>query len=374
VKSDRARGTRAARGQGLFSLGGSIAHTLLAAVAKSPLTARRALPGAVLLLALLFGGAARASSAPLVHEVGAIELTVSDLDRSVKFYTEVLTFRKVSEVETMGEAYERLQGVFGARVRQATLALGEEQVQLTEYLAPRGKGRPEVQRSNDGWFQHVAIIVSDMDAAYRRLREFKVEHASTAPQTLPDWNPNAGGISAFYFRDPDGHALEVLHFPKGKGDPKWHRKDRLFLGIDHTAIVVADTDRSLAFYRDVLGLTVAGGAENWGAEQERLNNVFGAHLRITSLKAARGPAIEFLEYLAPKDGRPYPADARANDLIHWQTALKTRDAAAAGKALRAARSPMVSSDVVQLPDRTLGYVKGVIVRDPDGHAMEVIEE
>jgi len=336
-------------------------------------TLRHAL--AFALFSLLLAVSARAAQAPLVHAVGPIEITVSDLDRSVKFFTEVLTFRKVSELETHGEAYERLQGVFGARVRQATLVLGDEQIQLTEYLAPRGKGRPEAQRSNDGWFQHIAIIVSDMDSAYARLRRFRVEHASTGPQTLPDWNPNAGGISAFYFRDPDGHALEVLQFPKSKGDPKWQRKDRLFLGIDHTAIVVDDTEKSLAFYRDVLGLTVAGGAENWGAEQERLNNVFGAHLRITSLKAAGGgPAIEFLEYLAPKDGRPYPGDARANDLIHWQTALKTADAAGAAKVLRAARAPMVSNDVVALPDRTLGYAKGLIVRDPDGHAMEVIQE
>jgi catechol 2,3-dioxygenase-like lactoylglutathione lyase family enzyme len=318
---------------------------------------------------------ALAAATPLVTAVGPIEITVSDLDRSVKFFTEVLTFRKVSELETEGEAYEHLQGVFGAHVRQATLALGDEQIQLTEYLAPRGKGRPETQRSNDGWFQHIAIIVSDMGAAYRRLREFKVEHASSSPQTLPDWNPNAGGISAFYFRDPDGHALEVLHFPKGKGDPKWQRKDRLFLGIDHTAIVVSDTERSLAFYRDLLGMKVQGGAENWGVEQERLNNVFGAHLRITSLKApGGGPAIEFLEYLAPRDGRPYPPDTRANDLIHWQTSLRTRDAAAAGRALRAARAPMVSSDVVTISDRSLGFERALIVRDPDGHAMEVIEE
>ena len=314
-----------------------------------------------------------AQGSSLVRAVGPIEMTVADLDRSVRFYTEVLTFQRVSELETHGEAYEHLQGVFGARVRQATLQLGEETLQLTEYLAPRGRGRPEVQHSNDLWFQHVAIIVSDMDAAYRRLRAYGVEHASTGPQTLPDWNPNAGGISAFYFRDPDGHALEILHFPLGKGDARWHREDTLFLGIDHTAIVISDTDRSLAFYRDVLGLEVAGTSENWGPEQERLNNVFGARLRITSLRAESGPAIEFLEYLAPGDGRPYPADARANDLIHWQTTLVVNRADAAAERLRAAGAHLLSGGAIGLPDDTLGFTKGLVVRDPDGHALEVIE-
>src|SRR5439155_656512 len=82
---------------------------------------------------------------------------------------------------------------------------------------------------------------------------------------------------------PDGHALEVLWFPPGKGAAKWQRRDALFLGIDHTAIVVGDTARSLACYRDALGLVVAGESENWGPEQERLNNVAGARLRITTL-------------------------------------------------------------------------------------------
>lgn len=331
---------------------------------------------ALLFAALRAGadGTPAAASAPLVSAVGPIEITVSDLDRSVKWFTEVLTFRKVSESETMGEGYEHLEGVFGAHVRRATLALGDESIVLTEYLAPRGKGRPETQRSNDRWFQHVAIIVSDMDAAYRRLRTWKVEHASTAPQTLPAWNPNAGGISAFYFRDPDGHALEILHFPPGKGAPKWQRKDRLFLGIDHTAIVVGDTEKSLGFYRDVLGMKVAGGAENWGVEQERLNNVFGAHLRITSLTAGAGPSIEFLQYLAPVDGRPYPADERPNDLIHWQTTLKARDVESASQSLLRAGVPLVSSGTVALPDRSLGFSKALIVRDPDGHAMEVVQQ
>ena len=154
------------------------------------------------------------------------------------------------------------------------------------------------------------------------LREHGVEHASTGPQRLPDWNPNAGGISAFYFRDPDRHFLEIIAFPPGKGAPKWHDAAQgIFLGIDHTAIVVDDTNASLRFYRDTLGLQVAGESENYDVEQEHLNNVFGARLRITALRAAKGPGIEFLEYLAPRDGRPAPADLRANDIAHWQTTL-----------------------------------------------------
>jgi catechol 2,3-dioxygenase-like lactoylglutathione lyase family enzyme len=102
-----------------------------------------------------------------------------------------------------------------------------------------------------------------MDKVYARLRQNKVEHASSGPQHLPDWNKNAAGISAFYFKDPDGHPVEVLQFPPDKGLEKWHRStDKLFLGIDHTAIVVWDTDASIKFYRNLLGMHVAEPSKN----------------------------------------------------------------------------------------------------------------
>jgi catechol 2,3-dioxygenase-like lactoylglutathione lyase family enzyme len=313
-------------------------------------------------LALLF--AAQAAFAAEVVAVGPIGVTVSDADRTAAFLRDVLEFEKAGDVEVSGDAVERLTGVFGARLRVVTMRLGGETLELREFLAPRGRAFPEGSRGNDRWFQHVAIVVSDMAHAYAKLRAHDVAHASTGPQRLPDWNPNAAGIEAFYFRDPDGHFLELIAFPEGKGDPRWQNGDgKLFLGIDHTAIVVADSEASLGFYRDALGLRVAGGSENWGTEQEHLNNVFGAHLRITTLRAPAGPGVELLEYLAPRDGRPRPADARANDLLHWETALVTRDAAALGARL-AARS-------VRLPDEALGFREGFLAADPDGHVVRV---
>ncbi len=329
----------------------------------------------MLVLAVAAAPAQQQSAAPVVSSVAAVGMTVSDMDRSVEFFSTVLTFEKISDVEVAGEEYEHLEGVFGLRMRVVRMKLGGEFIELTEYLAPRGRPIPLDSRSNDRWFQHVAIITSDMDRAYARLRQYKVTHASSGPQRLPDWNKNAGGIQAFYFKDPDGHALEILQFPPDKGDAKWHRpNNHLFLGIDHTAIVVSDTEASLRFYRDVLGFRVAGESENYGPEQERLNNVFGARLHITGLRAPSGPGIEFLEYLAPRDGRPYPADAHGNDLLYWQTILALRDSASVEQRVRAGKFTFVSPGVVALSDQKLGFKKGLLVRDPDGHALLLTEE
>ena len=322
--------------------------------------------------------AIRASAAADSGAIAAVEsvgMVVSDVDRSVAFFSDVLTFEKVSDVEVSGDDYERLHGVFGLRLRIVRMKLGDEVLDLMQYLAPEGRPVPVDSRSNDRWFQHVAIVVSDMDRAYARLRAHKVRHASTGPQRLPDWNRNAGGIQAFYFKDPDGHALEILAFPPGKGAARWHgAADRLFLGIDHTAIVVDDTEKSLRFYRQGLGLKVAGESENYGIEQERLNNVFGARLRITGLTAGAGPGIEFLDYLAPDDGRPAPADTRSNDLIAWQTRLRTRDIQATTKRILAGTFAFVSPGIVALAGSTMSIRQGALVRDPDGHAVMLVQQ
>ncbi len=319
-------------------------------------------------------GEAPMAGARAAQAVTIVGLTVSDMERSVDFYTRVLDFARVSDQEVQGPAYEQLAGVSGSRLRVVRLRLGDELLQLTQYLASPGRAAPADSRSNDRWFQHVAVIVSDMDQAYARLRAFKVRPESTAPQRLPKTIPNAAGIRAFYFHDPDGHPLEILQFPPDKGAPKWHQGGgRLFLGIDHTAIVVRNTRASLAFYRDVLGLRVAGESMNFGTEQARLNNVPGARLHITGLRAGQGPGVEFLEYLSPTDGRPYPADEHPNDLVHWQTTLLVPDAAAAAAAVRRGGFRLLTPEPVELPDSALGFRRGLLVRDPDGHVVQLVE-
>src|SRR6266478_3025710 len=306
--------------------------------------------------------------------VESVGMTVSDMDRAVEFYS-ALTFRKVSDFEVFGDEFEHLEGVFGSRMRIVRMQLGNEFLDLTQYLAPPGRPIPVDSRSNDLWFQHVAIVVGEMDEAFQRLRALKVKFVSTGPQTLPPSIKAAAGIKAFYFRDPDEHNLEVIYFPPGKGDPRWQEKtDNLFLGIDHTAIGIANTEASLHFYRDLLGFRKAGESENFGTEQEHLNQVFGAHLQITGMRAASGPGIEFLEYLTPRDGRARPADVHANDIVHWQTMITTDDLDLLARKLRDAHVRFVSSGVVSMPKDKAGFSKGALVSDPDGHNVLLIEK
>ncbi|GFE69956.1 VOC family protein [Chroococcus sp. FPU101] len=155
-----------------------------------------------------------------VQAVESVSITVSDMDQAVAFYSQVLSFQKISDLEVWGTEYEQLQGLFGIRIRVVRMQLGNEIIELIDYLTPGGKSIPIDSRSNERWFQHIAIVVSDIEQAYQKLREHKIQHVSTAPQRLPDYL-KAAGIKAFYFRDPDGHNLEIISFPPSKGNPKW---------------------------------------------------------------------------------------------------------------------------------------------------------
>ncbi len=312
------------------------------------------------------------SSSAAALEVGAIGLTVGQLDRALNFYTNVLPFVVVSESRSsLGEA-DALLGLANTESRTVELALGKERITLTEHLNQKGRPVPQDSRSFDLWFQHLAIVVRDMDEAYQHLLRHRVQHVSTAPQTLPEWNTNAAGIKAFYFQDSEAHVLEIISFPPGKGDPKWQTESGpLFLGIDHSAIVVSDTAKSLAFYRDKLGFRVVGTSENFGPEQEHLNLVFGARLHITALRAPRGPGVEFLEYIAPPGGRALSAEANARDLTFWSIPVLVESYDTLIEACRHAGLTFVSHKMNTVRDTKLP--RRVFLRDPDGHALQLVE-
>jgi catechol 2,3-dioxygenase-like lactoylglutathione lyase family enzyme len=311
-----------------------------------------------------------------VKRVAMIGFTVSDMERSVAFYEKVLNFEKVDEVDVTGAPYNTLSGVFGSNVRVVHMRLGDQTLELTQYVAPPdGRPIPVPSHSDDLWFEHMAIVVSDMEKAYDVLRKNHVRQISPEPQIIPASNVPAAGIKALKFRDPDNHDLELIYFPEGKGNPRWHQPtNRLFLGLDHTAITISNTEQSLKFYRDLLGFKVGGVSLNTGITQEQLDNVFGARVLVTAVDpTAFPPHIEFLQYETPPGGRPMPLDSKANDLWHWQPTLVVDDVAAAANTLRAAGVRFVSPNVVTAPSG-LGFSRAIMVLDPDGHVMRLVQQ
>ena len=167
----------------------------------------------------------------------------------------------------------------------------------------------------------------------------------------------------------------MAHFPPGVGRVAWRASaaQPLFLGIDHTALGVGDTPRSLAFYRDLLGFQVVGGVLTQGPEQERMDDAPGVLVRITPLRAATkvGPGVEFLDYLRPSNGRDVPSDARSNDIWAARIELAVDDLDGLTARLAKAKVRFVSRGVVRLPGPAAG--KSLTVLDPDGHRVLLLQ-
>ena len=133
-----------------------------------------------------------------------------------------------------------------------------------------------------------------MPGAFARLARFAAAAISCGgPQLLPH---RSGGATAYKFRDPDGHPLELIRFA-----------DAVAGGIDHSAIAVTDAGRSIEFYRDRLGLTVGARQVNTGPEQDRLDGLTGAEVDVVALEPRQAtPHVELLAYRTPPC-RPMPA-------------------------------------------------------------------
>ena len=313
----------------------------------------------------------QASAGVTVQSVGAISLTVSDANKAIDFFTGAFDYTVVSDAVLSGDEASYLYGVPNAQVRIVSLQLGQETVRLMQFLSGTGKAVPADSKSNDLWFQHFAIIVSDMDKAYAQLKKFSFTNISPEPQTLPN------DIKAFKFRDEDGHPLELLQFPPGLGPEHWQAKDALFLGMDHSAISIASTETSLALYRDVLGLTHQGSFTNIGIKQETMDNLFSAKVIVSSLTPAKGRlGVEFLDYLTPPGARPFPLEQQTNDLVHMHFELVVDDIDAAVEALTGALQKgmvqFVSPKVIELPD-VMPFSKAVLWRGPDGHIVLLVQ-
>jgi len=306
-----------------------------------------------------------------VAEVSGVLHIVSDLDKCCNFYSDIFGFKKESYSEFEGNEYDELFDLNGVRMRVAHLSLGNESFWLGQFISHKSELYPVESQCNDLWFQHMAIVVGNMESAFEVLNTNHVSGISPSPQTIPKWNKPAGGIKAYYFRGPENHPVELIYFPEDKGTKIWHDRsnNHLFEGIDHTAITIRDTDLSRSFYGDLLGMKVVGESLNYGETQERLSGVLGAKVRITAMRfdASRGMGIEFLEYQNPKAGRS-KIPLLPHDLIATTTIIRVRNVEEKYLLAQKNKIPILSRSIVTT-DLIKKGEKSFILADPDGHRI-----
>jgi catechol 2,3-dioxygenase-like lactoylglutathione lyase family enzyme len=196
-----------------------------------------------------------------------IERLVTDLRRAAAFYESALGF--AASPSTLDST-------------KIALHRGAQTLMLIS------GGTSEHVTANDQSFQHIALPVTDMQAAFTHLQKFTPRMITKGgPVLLP---LASGSVTALKFYDPDGHPVEFLQFPD-------HRPG----GLDHSAIVVTDAERSIAFYRDTLALRLTARQTNTGPEQDRLDGLTGAIVDVIAFSPDSAPPhVELLAYRSPK--------------------------------------------------------------------------
>ena len=138
--------------------------------------------------------------------------------------------------------------------------------------------------------------------------------------------------------------------------------------IAHAGLTVADLDRSLAFWRDAMGMVEVVSQEKQGGYLEAIVCEPGAHVRMVQLEfPSGGTRIELFQYLAPKGGahRSRPADV---GFIHVCVACNDIDAMKA-RLMSAGGVPL--GPTVEIDTGVNAGGRGVYLRDPDGHVVEL---
>jgi len=278
------------------------------------------------------------------RRIAGFGLTTPNAARLAEFYAAAFGCRCGHSERLEGVAFERLMGVVGGAQRQ-WLTAGAEVIELLQFDRP-GVPYPPNPSPVERNFQHFALVVEDMQRALLRLQGVAgwTPISPSGPQRLP---ASSGGVTAFKFRDPDGHPLEFLEFPAAQAPARWRQNldGKGILGIDHSAISVADTTRSVAFYRD-LGFSPTAYTWNQGREQAALDGIPHPEVEVTALTARHAtPHLELLCY---------------------------RSAAPRGSGAAAANDVAATRLMIEIDTMDGHAAPQELLRDPDGHRLHLL--
>ena len=252
--------------------------------------------------------------ADIHHEAPSIEGVAFSLPKpgSLDPLLEALGVTDEGQSQLAGDTLQRRFGLAEGRAVIRHYRLGCEKLDYVSFESVDSHSQVDPGPSNTLWFQHVAIVVSDMNRAAERLMPHVVPISES-----PQWLPN--GVAAWKFRNASGHAMELLWFPPDQGHPRWHQPEpKLFQGLDHSAIAISDSDRSLAFYGVELGLQLRYATLNTGVEQERLDALVDARVAIHGVSGSSPCGVEFLRYLNPPPQEPTAASLKPQDALYAQ--------------------------------------------------------
>ena len=151
-----------------------------------------------------------------VNILDHVSVTVSDMDRSLGFYCDLLGLKEVERHRLEGETISKMAGKPDVIMEVVRLEAPETpgvMLDLQQYVTPEGKVSDA--QLGDVAHSHFCFGVPDVWAAYRDLKAKGVEFVSEPVSFDLEW----GIVYVVFFKDPDGFVLELMQVPIEKKEP-----------------------------------------------------------------------------------------------------------------------------------------------------------
>ncbi len=310
-----------------------------------------------------------------VIEIEHVSWNVSDLERSKRFYQDLLGFEVLDYLQGGGPWVDELCGTKDTYHQQYRMYAPKGPA-----LTPKGpkftldilywKNPPaRVRRPLVSDFPqvHVAMGVKDLDATYERLKAKGAQFVSPPVH----WTKEEGGWVTLFMYDPDGFLVELLQ----TGDDSKVKGE--VITCEHIATTVSNLDRSKEFYIDLLGLYEVGYVEHHAGSCDIMCNEKGMMVREYRTRAPKGPGpagkengftLDLIEWVTPRGAHRPPA---MNEIPAGHFCFGVKDVWASYERLKANGVKFVSPPVA-FPKEEGGW-KPVSFHDPDGLMCELTE-
>ena len=308
----------------------------------------------------------------MFSEINQVGITIRDVEENLALYRDTLNLKIESDFEASGSAWEKITGISGVNFRRITLQREEidtGKIVLLKFLSPESQPFPIDRKPYDLGLYDFGFESSDIDKSYQLITEKGYKFDSTVQPVIVERNTVAREAS---IHAPDGvHVMlaQTLYKPS-ETQEEGHI---ISSEMDHVVLVVRDYERSLRFYRDILGLKPIIETVLEGEPTDLITRVSHARLKVCLLAKEKVNAgkVEIIQYLSHK-GKPLPKDTTLSDCGLRFISFRVDDMDKAYNLLKGEGIEFISEPVaVLMADKK---VKIVLAKDFDNVFIEFFQE
>lgn len=282
----------------------------------------------------------------MFSEINQMGITIKDVEENLALYQDTLGLKIESDFEASGPAWEKATGIRGVKFRRITLkkeGIDTGKIILLNFLSPKSRTFPVDRKPYDIGIYDFGFEVSDVDKSYELVMERGYKFDSTVQPVIVEGNTVGREAS---IQAPDGvHVMlaQILYKPS-----ETQKEGHIISSeMDHVVIVVRDYERSLGFYRDILGLNPIIETVLEGEPTDLVTKVSQARLKVCLLGKEKVNAgkVEIIQYIS-HNGKSLPKDTSLSDCGLRFISFKVDDLEKVYNFLRSKEISFISKPVI----------------------------